>query len=58
MTPKPPQAKPATQTPRVQDDSLIDLSRAPNDADDTSDAGRPTTDHDAAGWRKTPAAKP
>ncbi len=30
----------------------------PNDADDTSDAGKPTTDHDATGWRAEPIAKP
>ena len=30
----------------------------PNDADDTSDAGKPTTDHEAAGWRAEPLAKP
>lgn len=30
----------------------------PNDADDTSDAGSITTDHDAEGWRAEPLAKP
>jgi hypothetical protein len=51
-------AKPAIQTARTQDKALIDLSLVPNDADDHSDDGRPTTDHDAKGWRETPAAKP
>jgi hypothetical protein len=37
---------------------LIDLTDAPNDADDRSDAGLPTTDHEAEGWRATPPAKP
>lgn len=36
----------------------VDLAKAPNDADDTSDAACPTTDHDAQGWRATPPAKP
>lgn len=43
---------------KVDEDPLADLSAAPNDADDTSDADRPTTDHRAEGWRSTPPAKP
>lgn len=30
----------------------------PNDADDQSDAGSETTDHDDEGWRADPLAKP
>ena len=30
----------------------------PNDADDTSDAGSETTDHEDAGWRANRLAKP
>jgi hypothetical protein len=39
-------------------DPLVDLSRVPNDADDPSDKNRPTTDHEAKGWRATPPVKP
>ena len=39
-------------------DRLIDLACLPNDADDHSEAGRPTSDHEAEGWRATPAGKP
>ena len=50
---------PPRQTRLVKDQNpLADLSEAPNDADDASDAGRPTTDHEAEGWRATPPAKP
>ncbi|WP_156678242.1 hypothetical protein [Sphingomonas profundi] len=30
----------------------------PNDADDTSDAGQFTTDHENEGWKAEPLAKP
>lgn len=30
----------------------------PNDADDQTDAGSETTDHEDAGWRADPLAKP
>jgi hypothetical protein len=46
------------QTALTADDPQVDLSLAPNDADDDSDAGRPTTDHDTVGWRSTPPSKP
>jgi hypothetical protein len=51
--------KVSLETPLKQDeDPLVDLSRVPNDADDKSDTGRPTTDHEAEGWRATPPLKP
>ena len=54
-----PKDYPPRQTPLVADvDPPIDLAKQPNDADDTSDAGCPTTDHKAEGWRATPPAKP
>lgn len=47
------------QTPLEKDKALIeDLSCKPSDADDGSDAGRPTTDHDATGWRAIDPVKP
>lgn len=47
------------QAPLTRDeDPLLDLSRVENDAEETSDAGRPTTDHDPKGWRADPASKP
>jgi hypothetical protein len=50
---------PPRQTPLKRDaEPLIDLARAPNDADDTSDAGCPTTDHEAEGWRALSPSKP
>jgi hypothetical protein len=53
------EGKLATQTRLTEDDDPpVDLSLVPNDADDKSDAGLPTTDHEAKGWRKTPNAKP
>jgi hypothetical protein len=30
----------------------------PDDADDNSDAGLPTTDHDNEGWRSVPISRP
>ena len=41
-----------------EENPLVDLTSAPNDADDQSDAGLPTTDHEAAGWRATSPSKP
>jgi hypothetical protein len=38
--------------------SAEQLGEAPNDADDTSDADHPTTDHAAEGWRGIPPAQP
>lgn len=54
-----PKSTPANEvvTPRTED-APGDLSAAPNDADDTSDAGRPTTDHDAEGWRSKGPSTP
>jgi len=53
------EAKPAVQTPLLRDrQPLVDLAQAGNDADDQSDAGRPTTEHDAKGWRAIPAGNP
>jgi hypothetical protein len=50
---------PPRQTELVKDRTpLSDLTHARNDADDRSDAGCPTTDHEARGWRATPPAKP
>jgi hypothetical protein len=50
---------PPRETKLVADaDPLFDLTNAANDADDKSDAGKPTTDHEAEGWRATPPAKP
>lgn len=52
--------EPADQV--VAPDTLDEVRRVasclPNDADDKSDAGSETTDHDAAGWRADPLAKP
>lgn len=49
----------ASQAPRTEDDArVVDLSEVPNDADDRSDAGVPTTDHDPVGWRADPPSKP
>lgn len=53
------EGNPPIQTALKSDENpLLDLSRVRNDADDTSDAGRPTTAHDAEGWRATPPSKP
>ena len=50
---------PPRQSPRLEDaEPLADLARAPNDADDQSDAGQETTCHRAEGWRKDGPAKP
>ena len=50
---------PPRQTRLSTDEApLVDLAAAPNDVDDQSDAGLPTTDHEAEGWRSTPPAKP
>jgi hypothetical protein len=50
---------PPRQSPLLRDqDPPLDLARAPNDADDQSDAGMPTTCHQATGWRKESPAKP
>lgn len=47
------------QSPLVRDkEPPLDLSSVRNDADDQSDADRPTTDHEAEGWRDLPPAKP
>lgn len=46
----------------VPPDSLTDVrSKAaflPDDADDDSDAGMPTTDHENEGWRSVPIFRP
>ncbi|CAN5289397.1 hypothetical protein BH10PSE13_BH10PSE13_09040 [soil metagenome] len=50
---------PPPQTPVEKDRApLEDLSCMPNDADDRSDDDRPTTDHDARGWRAIDPVKP
>jgi hypothetical protein len=50
---------PPRETKLVQDgDPLTDLTDAVNDADDKSDAGRPTTCHEAEGWRAISPSKP
>lgn len=43
---------------RKDRDPPIDIANAPNDADDQSDAGLPTTAHEAEGWRATSPSKP
>lgn len=53
------QIKYPAQTKLLGDkDPPIELSRLPNDADDTSEAGRPATDHDEKGWRAASPVKP
>ena len=59
MSNRAPPDYPPRQSPFIKDAvPPEDLARAPNDADDTSDAGMPTTDHEAEGWRKEPPSKP
>lgn len=53
------QDRPAREIALTADKSpLVDLSAGPNDRDDRSDAGRPTTDQESSGWRGTPPVKP
>lgn len=59
MKPVTNEAKPAVQAPLLRDQQPpIDLAEVANDADDRSDADRPTTEHDAKGWRAIPAGNP
>lgn len=59
MNPRKNAAKPAVQAPLLRDQQpLVDLAKVKNDADDPSDADRPTTDHEAKGWRAIPAGNP
>ena len=55
-----PLVEPATQVvaPDPLDEVRPVAACLPNDADDTSDAGLPTTDHDDVGWKADPLAKP